>query len=364
MRRWIWAMAGLASLGATTALADTSGQLVGIGGLCLDVPGGKPEPYAAVAMAPCSGAPAQQWTLATDGTVRGLGGLCLDVTYVNPNDGTALVLYPCHAGSNQRWTLSTRATLVGLANKCLDVEGGQIKAGTRAILWSCHGRANQQWRLVPWLPPAPPPNALPPAPLPTAGPVTFDVDAGPIWHQAHAQQRCPSVCAPAQWNGQWRTVVAGQRSLCGCVQAQTLPPQPMNAPPQPVMAQPQPVAVQPAPPQPVAVQPQPVTVQPAPPQPLPAPLQGPAYGAFLQRVRAAAFPQAMLAAIQDQVRVGSRFTCQQVIEVMRIVNFPDTQVKAASILWPNVLDRERAPEVVASLTFESHRQQLRKNLGL
>jgi len=45
-----------------------------------------------------------------------------------------------------------------------------------------------------------------------------DISAGPIWNNADAQQKCPSVCvnSGANWTGQWNTVAWGQNSVCEC----------------------------------------------------------------------------------------------------------------------------------------------------
>lgn len=47
------------------------------------------------------------------------------------------------------------------------------------------------------------------------------VNAGPIWSQPDAEQVCPGVCQNKmgrkwKWTGQWRTVVAGEKSVCEC----------------------------------------------------------------------------------------------------------------------------------------------------
>lgn len=39
----------------------------------------------------------------------------------------------------------------------------------------------------------------------------FDVEAGPIWNQRHAQRVCPSVCGQAQWTGDY---ARGRGSAC------------------------------------------------------------------------------------------------------------------------------------------------------
>jgi FtsP/CotA-like multicopper oxidase with cupredoxin domain len=52
--------------------------------------------------------------------------------------------------------------------------------------------------------------------LPSGG--CADVNAGPIWNQRDAEAKCPGVCsAQGQvWNGNWKTTVPGQQSVCGC----------------------------------------------------------------------------------------------------------------------------------------------------
>ena len=71
-----------------------------------------------------------------------------------------------------------------------------------------------------------------------------DVDAGPIWNQSDAQEKCPRVCQPpASWNGQWRTTVPGRSSVCGCespIIVVTPTPPPTYAPVPPRMVPPPP----------------------------------------------------------------------------------------------------------------------------
>ena len=42
------------------------------------------------------------------------------------------------------------------------------------------------------------------------------IEAGPIWNQAHADQVCPAVAHAhgGRWTGQWRTTVQGRMSVC------------------------------------------------------------------------------------------------------------------------------------------------------
>ncbi|MDI1428835.1 mannan-binding protein [Polyangium sorediatum] len=53
--------------------------------------------------------------------------------------------------------------------------------------------------------------------------MAFDVNAGPIWNNADAQNKCPAVCNGLQWNGQWTTTVPNQMSVCGTVQGVDVP---------------------------------------------------------------------------------------------------------------------------------------------
>ena len=47
----------------------------------------------------------------------------------------------------------------------------------------------------------------------------MDVLAGPIWNNEDANKVCPAICRSygGEWNGQWKTVVEGKMSVCGCI---------------------------------------------------------------------------------------------------------------------------------------------------
>ena len=160
------------------------------------------------------------------------------------------------------------------------------------------------------------------------------VEAGPIWSNEDAQAKCPSVCQPPErWNGQWWTTQQGVMSVCECVSGGA------------------PIAVQPS-------------YQPAP--PAPAPVYAMDEGRFqglLQRLKNAAFANAKLNGLRDEVASGGHWTCQQLIVILKDLTFGDTQVQGASILWPNVVDPQNFPAVAESLTFEGDRQKLRRALG-
>lgn len=40
--------------------------------------------------------------------------------------------------------------------------------------------------------------------------------AGPIWNNVDAQRKCPQICTPSKWDGNWKTTQAGKMSVCSC----------------------------------------------------------------------------------------------------------------------------------------------------
>ncbi|NJL27559.1 MAG: hypothetical protein HC897_06500 [Thermoanaerobaculia bacterium] len=95
-----------------------SGEIVGVGGQCLDIRGTVRD-RARVEMRSCDGGPTQQWRFGQDGRIVGAEGLCLDVLENNSNDGARIVVFECHGTANQRWRprLENRFTWT-------DLEGG------------------------------------------------------------------------------------------------------------------------------------------------------------------------------------------------------------------------------------------------
>ena len=58
-------------------------------------------------------------------------------------------------------------------------------------------------------------------------------EAGPLWSQDDARGKCPRVCAPLPWSGQWWTTRPNQMSVCECLQTVAVVPPPPPAPPPP-----------------------------------------------------------------------------------------------------------------------------------
>lgn len=181
---------------------------------------------------------------------------------------------------------------------------------------------------------------------------------------------------PADFDDATSAIAVEQLQPVACPPPPPCPSCPPCAACPPVQAYPQSAPVNPGhrhperqtplPPPPPAPLPPPVMVPPppAPPPPAPRAMGEAMFRKLTERLREVAFAKAQIAAIRDEVRVGSRFDTRQVIAVMEIVSFPDHQVDACVEMWPAVVDPQNAPDVIAALTFESHRNRLRKALRL
>ncbi len=224
-------------------------------------------------------------------------------------------------------------------SKCPSVCGG-FEAWTRGWWTTVPNRMAVCECIVPNPAMVPVQVASPPAPVPLN---KRPVEAGPIWSNDDARAKCPRVCqSPEAWNGQWWTTVQGVMSVCECVSSAAQPPNnppPGYAPPQPQYA--------PAPP----------------PQTAPQPMNDATFAVFLKHLKDAAFKDAQLAAVGDEVRAGSLWSTRQLIAVMQLLTFGDVQTKAATQMWPNIVDPQNLPDVLASLPFESDRRKLRQAVG-
>lgn len=158
----------------------------------------------------CNGTEAQAFAFRPLGggqfaVIHAASGLCVDVAPRGRDP--QLWLARCVGGANQsfaRVAAGNGFQLISAASKeCADVEGRRTDNGARVFHWGCNGGPNQLWRLAREQP-APPPER--------------SVEAGPIWNQADAEAKCPRVCRPERWNGQWRTTDPGRMSVCSCSQ--------------------------------------------------------------------------------------------------------------------------------------------------
>ncbi|WDZ84724.1 lectin [Micromonospora cathayae] len=135
------------TLNTGTTNPAPGGQIVGLGGKCLDVRNGSSTDGTQVQIFTCNGAAGQQWTVTPNGPIKALGK-CLDVNAGASADGTKIQIWSCNGGGNQNWSAQADGSLRNAATgKCLDVSNNSATDGQAVHLWTCHGGANQKWTL-------------------------------------------------------------------------------------------------------------------------------------------------------------------------------------------------------------------------
>ena len=81
-----------------------NGQIIGVGGACLDVQGGAATDGAGVIFVTCNGSPSQNWSV-SNGQIVGIGGKCLDITEGNASDRAPLIIAACSGSPSQHWSV-------------------------------------------------------------------------------------------------------------------------------------------------------------------------------------------------------------------------------------------------------------------
>lgn len=166
------------SLAGSATANPTGGEVIGAGGLCLDVRGGASADGTAmqlygcnhsaaqtfaygsdntvrvlgkcltagagVTISTCSGAAAQQWSHQSNGALTS-GGQCLDVPNSNTTPGAVqLQVYTCNGSSAQLWKLPP-GPVTGPGGLCADVANASPDSGTAVQLYTCNGSDAQRW---------------------------------------------------------------------------------------------------------------------------------------------------------------------------------------------------------------------------
>ena len=89
--------------------------------------------------------PGEQWNV-KNGQIVGVGGSCMDVEGSNALDGARVIGVTCNGSPSQNWTVAN-GHIVGIGGKCLDVAGGGMSDFVPLIINSCSGSPSQQWSL-------------------------------------------------------------------------------------------------------------------------------------------------------------------------------------------------------------------------
>ncbi|MBL8345723.1 MAG: RICIN domain-containing protein [Rubrivivax sp.] len=282
---------------------------------------------ARVQLGRCDGRPHQTWRHDRGRLVNGASGRCLDVHGPDAGlDGARVQAVTCSAAPNQQWRLDRGQLVVRVDERCLEAVGLEsARPGPAVQTWACNGERAQRWRISA----LPAPAAPPPAPPPSA--TTRDVEAGPLFSNAEAARKCPAVCSPGRWNGQWVTTVPGRMSVCGCV-----------------FEAPAATPVQPAPPPPPAT-----TANQA--------MAAERFDDLVRLLDEEAFPANALRTLQTVAR-DHRFSVEQVRRLFDVFAFGSDRLRALEVTLPRLTDRANAFQLLGAFTFESEKEQARRML--
>jgi len=140
------AYAAVASVVAT----DGDGQIIGMGGKCLDAAGGGTGNGTPIQVWSCNGFSQQKWfaTVSGAGLMGVPSGRNLDAVGYGITDGTRLQLWGATGASNQAWRF-TNSAIVGVGGKVMDAVNGGSANGTKLQLWDSLGNPQQTWNFRP-----------------------------------------------------------------------------------------------------------------------------------------------------------------------------------------------------------------------
>ncbi|MGI3780843.1 MAG: choice-of-anchor D domain-containing protein [Janthinobacterium lividum] len=138
--------AHLITVHGTAAATAPSSTIVGLGGRCVDVRGGKTKNGTAVQLYRCNSSGSQTWAQ-TGRTFKSLGK-CLDVKNASTKNHGKVQLWGCNGTSAQDWKVGAKGALVNVkSGKCLDIPKGKSKNKVQLQIYTCNGSAAQRWSL-------------------------------------------------------------------------------------------------------------------------------------------------------------------------------------------------------------------------
>ncbi|MFD5700500.1 CAP domain-containing protein [Streptomyces lasiicapitis] len=145
------AVIGVTAMPSTAQAAQLQGQVVGLGGKCLDVRGGSTGNGTPVQIHTCNNTESQRWTYNEQpgevGATMTAFGKCLDVASSGTADRTPVQLWDCNGSAAQKWVRYQGDVLINpQSSKCLDVTGGNPGDGTPVQLFTCNFTASQVWK--------------------------------------------------------------------------------------------------------------------------------------------------------------------------------------------------------------------------
>jgi hypothetical protein len=125
-------------------------------GKCLQVKGGRTAAGSPIVLSTCAGTPPQHWLVLPDGELwNPKAGRCAGSSSGTSANGTALALADCTAVATEIWALgsvralpvptSTTGTVVGAGGTCLTVRGSSASSGTPVEIDGCNRSTAQSW---------------------------------------------------------------------------------------------------------------------------------------------------------------------------------------------------------------------------
>jgi hypothetical protein len=247
----------------------------------------------------CTAQATQFWRVQGARIVHAASGRCLELHAPDAGfPGARLQVADCRNAPVQAWGRERDQLVAQADRRCVERQPGDT-GGVHSA--DCSDSPAQQW---------------------TAEPAAAqrEVEAGPLWNNADAAQKCPAVCAPQPWTGGWRTTVQGQMSVCACTVFAALPSAGAG----------------------------------------PAARAMPAerFDALLLAMQAEAFPRGQLGVLESAAR-DNRFAVEQLRRILAGFSFPSDRVRAVEIVAPRLVDRGNRFLLDGAFEFEMEKTQVR-----
>lgn len=265
---------------------------------------------ARVKLQDCVDRPDQLWSFEAERIVNVASQRCLDVHEPDVGgNGARVQVSKCQGGANQRWGFDRGKLVVRADARCLEARADDAEVQT----WDCRRGARQQWERYSVAP----------------GARARDIEAGPIWNQADAEQKCPEVCKATKWTGAWRTTEPGRMSVCNCeIDGQRSEPRSHGGH-------------------------APATARQA--------MSDARFDALLAAMNEAAFSHDRLSVLESASR-DNYFVVAQLQRILEGMSFPDDKLHAVEIVAPRILDRENSFTLSSAFGFgfDSYKEQVRE----
>ena len=320
---------------AALAAGDPRGTALEIrqDGRCLDISGTPPAREGArVSLWRCDGSPGQRWQVDGDRIRQHTGDRCLEVNAADLGDeGARVQVGRCRDAVAQAWRIERGRISNRADDRCLTVYAPDAgRDGAHVEMFDCSGRATsdrhvdeeraygeglQRWTLQPV----------------GRAARTRDVEAGPLWNNADAAQKCPDVCAPDRWRGAWRTTIPGRMSVCGCELSEDHADEDGVRPDR----------------------------SRHPDDDIDRPLSEARFSALLSAMAAELSTDAKLRVL-DVAAAHNLFNVAQLRRVIDALPFAGDRMRAVELLAPRVVDPENAYTLLDAFSFDSEKAQVRE----